>query len=114
MQELVIFYQTHGIALTIIAIVGVTILGILKYCNVFKKIEEKIRHILYIGISVALSLISGLIYLLATHTFTWEVFVLFSGGIFAINQGFYGIFKNMTLQDLVKKIIEDITKHFKE
>ena len=114
MQELVIFYQSHGLVLTIIAIIGVTILGALKYGNIFHEIEEKVRHILYIGISIALSIIGGLIYLLTSHTFTWATFALFSGGIFAVNQGFYAIFKNMTLQDVVKKLIEDIAKHFKK
>ena len=35
MNELLIFYQTHGVGLTIIALAGVIVLGILKYAKVF-------------------------------------------------------------------------------
>ena len=108
MEELIAFYQTHGISLTAIAIIGVTLLGIMKYLKVFEKLDESVRHVLYLAISVALSLAGGTIYLLATDTFDMKTFVLFGIEVFGINQAFYCIFKTTTLQDLVKKIFEAI------
>ena len=63
MNELIIFFQNYGLPITLIALLGVMVLGILKYCNVFSKIAEKYRHWIYIGISVAISVVGTVIYL---------------------------------------------------
>lgn len=47
MEEFLTFFSTYGWQLALIALAGIIILGILKYCNVFKKFDEKIRHVLY-------------------------------------------------------------------
>ena len=114
MTDLLIFYGTHGIFLTGIAVIGVIVLGIMKYSIMFKNISESYRHYFYIGISIALSLIFGLIYLLINNTFEFTSYLLFAGSVFALNQTFYNIFKVTSLNDLLKKFLDYIFNHFKE
>ena len=52
MDTLIKFFSSYGLILTIIAVVGIVILGVLKYCNLFKKGEESKRHYIYLFISV--------------------------------------------------------------
>ena len=68
---LVEFFKTNGLALTIIAIVGIVVLGVLKYCNLFKKIDESKRHYIYLGISVGFSVIATIIYLACIQQLTF-------------------------------------------
>lgn len=63
MNELLIFFQEYGLPITLIAILGIIILGIMKYANLFSKLDEKYRHWAYIGISVAISVVGTIIYL---------------------------------------------------
>lgn len=113
MNELLIFYQTHGVGLTIIALAGVIVLGILKYAKVFEKYKEDYRHMFYVGISVVISLIAGLIYLLCKNVFAFDAFLLFAVNVFGLNQAFYAIFKATTLNDLITKVVDKIIELLK-
>ena len=44
MENLINFFTAYGLAITLIALAGIVILGILKYCNLFRKLEERKRH----------------------------------------------------------------------
>ena len=76
MNEIIAFFAKYGLILTLIAVVGVIILGIMKYCNLFKKLPEKSRHYVYLIISIGLSVIATIIYLLIVGQF--ENYILFS------------------------------------
>lgn len=106
MDELLVFLSTYGWQLSLIALAGIIILGVLKYCNVFSKFDEKIRHVLYLIISVGVSLIGSVIYLAFVHSLTVEFIFAVAAAIFALNQTFYSIYKNTTLKDLFIKIID--------
>ena len=110
MDELLAFYQQFGLISTAFAIIGIIALGILKYCNVFKTLPETTRHCLYILISVAISVIISIIYLLATDSFDVTNVVLFATNVYVLNQAFYNIFKATTLTDLIKKILDKLAK----
>lgn len=114
MNELLEFLKSNGWQLTLIAIAGVIILGILKYTNLFKKLDKKIRHALYIGISVALSLVASLIYLICTDGFAVDSFFALSSMVFALNQGAYALYDTLTLKELFNKILDYIFKNKKE
>ena len=113
MNELLIFFQTYGLPITLIAILGIIVLGILKYCNVFSKLEEKYRHWVYIGISVAISVIGTMIYLAIVKQFEINYILTVSAALFALNQAFYSIFKATSLNDLGTKVL-DILKQLWE
>lgn len=114
MESLMIFFQQYGLQLTLIAIAGVIILGILKYCNLFSKLEEDKRHYVYIGISVGLSLIGTAIYLLCVQQFDAPKFFAIATAIYAINQTFYNIYKVTPLKELIVKLLDKIFKKTNE
>ena len=105
MEELSAFLQVYGWQLALIALAGVVILGVLKYCNVFSSLEEKYRHIIYLAISVGVSLIGSIIYLACIHQLTVEGAFAIGGAILALNQVFYSIYANTPLKELWNKFI---------
>lgn len=111
MDEILIFFQTHGLWLTLIAVLGIVILGILKYCGAFKKLKESYRHVCYLAISVGVSLIGSLIYLACVKQFSWEYIITLAGTIFALNQSAYAIYSTTSLKELFIKIIDWVKEH---
>lgn len=114
MENLINFFTAYGLAITLIALAGIVILGILKYCNLFKKLEEKKRHYIYLTISVGLSLIGTAIYLLVVGQFEFDYFLLIASAIYALNQTFYNIFKITPINTLFRKILDFLFKAAEE
>lgn len=104
MDELLVFLETYGWQLALIALAGVIILGILKYCKVFDKFEEKLRHFFYLLVSVGISLVGSIIYLACVHQLDAVFVFTIAGAIFALNQAFYTIYDTTSLRDLLKKL----------
>ena len=111
MNELTTFFVQYGLALTLFALLGVVILGILKYCNVFSKLNEKVRHILYLLISLALSIISASIYLACTKQFDLKTIATFASATYVLNQAWYCIFKSTSFNDLVGSVLDKLFDH---
>lgn len=114
MENLINFFTAYGLTITLIALAGIVILGILKYCNLFKKLEEKKRHYIYLTISVGLSLIGTAIYLLVVGQFEFNYFLLIASAIYALNQTFYNIFKITPINTLFRKILDFLFKAAEE
>ena len=106
MEDILAFFQQHGLWLTLIAIAGIILLGVLKYCNVFKKFEEKIRHLLYLVTSVGVSIIGSIIYLACVHQIDIVYIATLAGAIFALNQAFYTLYDTSTLKELLRKFVD--------
>lgn len=105
------FAREYGLGIAIIALAGIAILGVMKYCNLFKGIEEGHRHYLYLAISVSISIIATLIYLGIVHQFTPEYIITVATAIFALNQTAYNIFKVTPVNDVCTGIL-DILKEW--
>ena len=114
MENLIKFFTAYGLAITLIALAGIVILGILKYCNLFRKLEERKRHYIYLTISVGLSLIGTAIYLLVVGQFEFNYFLLIASAIYALNQTFYNIFKITPINTLFRKILDFLFKAAEE
>ena len=110
MENLLLFFQKYGLAITLIAIAGIAILGILKYCNLFKKIEEGKRHYIYLAISIGFSVAATIIYLLIIKRFDWTYMLIVASAIYALNQTIYNIFKVTPLNELIGKLLDFIKK----
>lgn len=110
MENLLLFFQKYGLAITLIAIAGIAILGILKYCNLFKKIEEGKRHYIYLAISIGFSVAATIIYLLIIKRFDWTYMLIVASAIYALNQTFYNIFKVTPVNELIGKLLDFIKK----
>lgn len=106
MEELLVFLQSYGWQLALIALAGIIVLGVLKYCNVFSKLDEKVRHVLYLVISVGLSVAGSIVYLACVHQLTVSGSFAVAGAILALNQTFYAIYANTPLKELGKKLVE--------
>ena len=106
MENLINFFATYGVAITIIAIAGIVILGVLKYCNLFKKIAENKRHYIYLAISIGFSVLATLVYLLIVKQFEVGYFLTIAAAIYALNQTFYNIFKVTSINKLATKILD--------
>lgn len=108
MEELLSFLEQYGIWPSIIALVGIFILGLLKYNNVFIKYNEKTRHVLYLLITVGISTTGSIIYLAVVDQLTVAHIAAIASAIFALNQTFYSIYSNLDL----KNIFIDIKNFF--
>ena len=108
MEELLTFFASYGLPLTIIAVIGIVGLGILKYTGAFSKLDEKVRHIIYFAISVGFSIIASAVYLLIIKQFEISFLVAISAAIYALNQAFYSIFSVTSFDELCKMILEFI------
>lgn len=113
MDALITFFQNYGLALLIIAVIGIIILGIMKYCNLFKKIDENKRHYIYLLISISFSIIASIIYLLIVKKFEINYVIAVSVAIYGLNQTFYNIFKVTPVNDLFVKILDWIKEFIK-
>lgn len=114
MEELSLFFITYGWQLTLIAFVGIVILGILKYANAFQKVEKENRKPIYLGISVGFSLIGTVVYLLIINQFSIEFFITVTLTIYALNQTMYSIYEQTKLRDLLAKVFNFIVEKLKK
>ena len=114
MDTLIKFFASYGLVLTVIAIAGIIILGVLKYCNLFKRIDESKRHYIYLIISVGLSVIATIIYLAIVKQLNIEYVLTVAAAIYALNQTFYNIFKITPINALAVKILTFIIELFKK
>lgn len=103
-------FCNYGVAIMCIALAGIVILGILKYCDVFKKLEEKYRHYAYLSISIALSVIGAVIYLACVHQLTFSIVCSLAILIFGLNQAAYAIYANTPIKQLFVKVLDAIKK----
>lgn len=106
MDELLIFLNTYGWQLALIAVLGIVILGVLKYCNLFNNIEREKRKIVYLFITVGFSVIATVIYLAIIKQFTIEYIITVATAIYALNQTFYSIYENTSLRELLVKLVD--------
>lgn len=112
-QQFTTFISTYGWQLALIALAGIVILGILKYANVFSKIEKENRKPIYLAISVGISLIGSAIYLSVIKKFEIGYFFAIAIAILALNQTMYSIYENTNLRDLLHKIFGAISQKIK-
>lgn len=112
-QQFTTFISTYGWQLALIALAGIVILGILKYANVFSKIEKENRKPIYLAISVGLSLIGSAIYLAVIKQLEIGYFAAVAVAILALNQTMYSIYENTNLRDLLHKIFGAISQKVK-
>ena len=114
MSELVNFFTKNGLQLTLIAILGIAILGVLKYICLFKKLPEKYRHLIYLTISVGFSFIASAIYMKIQHNFELSSYIALCGMIYALNQTFYNVFKITNINKFIENLIDFITDNIEK
>lgn len=103
-QQFTTFIAVYGWQLALIALAGIIILGVLKYANVFSKIDKENRQPIYLAISVGFSVVASAIYLAVIKQFEITYFCAVAAAILALNQTMYSIYENTKLRDLLHKI----------
>lgn len=110
--QLMEFFANYGWQLTLIAVAGVVVLGVLKYANVFARLEKEERKPVYLCISIGLSVIGSAIYLAVIKQFDYKLLIAVSIAIYAINQTFYSIYENTKLRDLLNSVVQKLIEYF--
>ncbi len=113
MEGIITFAANYGWQLALIALIGIVILGVLKYANVFSKIEKEKRKPIYLAISIGFSLTASIIYLLIIKSFTVEYIITVTTAIYGLNQAMYAIYETTKLRDLISLILTFITDKIK-
>lgn len=105
MEQITLFIAHYGWEIALIALAGVVLLGILKYANVFSKVEKDKRKPLYFAVSVGFSVLATVIYLGFKGQFELNYILTISMAIYTLNQAMYAVYETTTLKDLVSKIL---------
>lgn len=113
MDEMIIeFFEKYGWKLTLIALSGIVLLGILKLFHIFDKVPKSCQKYIYAGISSALSILAAGLYLHFTSGFDWSSFGLTALAIYALNQFSYALYENTGLRAGARKIVNAILSLF--
>lgn len=105
MEEMIIeFFETYGWKLTLIALSGIVLLGVLKQFHIFDKVPKDYRKYIYAGISSALSILAAGLYLHFTSGFVWSTFGVTAVAIYGLNQFAYSLYENTGLRAGLQKI----------
>lgn len=108
MEELVIFLTTYGWQLALIALIGVVLLGILKYANLVSKWTKEQRKLIYFAISAGFSIVAAGVYLAIVGAFTIEYFAAVATAIYTLNQTMYAVYDTTPLHTLISKILSGL------
>ena len=105
MEQITLFIAHYGWEIALIALAGVVLLGVLKYANVFSKVEKDKRKPLYFAVSVGFSVLATVIYLGFKGQFELNYILTISMATYTLNQAVYAVYETTTLRDLVSKIL---------
>lgn len=114
MDQITTFFALYGWELAIIAFIGVALLGILKYANVFSNIEKEKRKPIYFAISIGFSITATMVYLAVIDQFEINHLIAISTAIYALNQAMYSIYETTPLRDLLVKIFSGLSEIIKK
>lgn len=105
MEEMILqFIFTYGWKLALIACSGIFVLGVLKFFNIFEKIEKSKRKYLYASVSAGISIIASGIYLALVGSFVWSSFGVIAGAIYGINQAIYALYENLGFRSALRTL----------
>lgn len=110
LEQFTVFMNTYGWQLAVIALIGIILLGVLKYSNAFSKVNKEARKPIYFGISMGFSLIATIIYLLIIKQFDFGYVITVTAATYAMNQTMYAVYETTKLRDLITKILNTIFK----
>lgn len=114
MEQMINFYAQYGWQLALIALLGIIILGVLKYANAFTNVDKEKRKPIYFAISLGFSVVASAVYLLTIGQFTIAYMIAVATATYALNQAMYAVYETTKLRDLVVKVLEHLFNKKKE
>lgn len=114
MEQFVAFIEQHGLPSFIIAISTIFILGVLKLCKVFSKIQNKdVRKTIYLVIDIAMAFAGCAIYYALFHIKFGVNYLCCSLVQVGSTLSLYAVFENVHIRELIKKLIDWVISWFK-
>ena len=102
---LIRFFEDYGWIMTVLATSGIVLVGILKACGAFNKVNAAYKKYVYFGVSCFISILACTIYLCASKQFEWASWGITAACIIGFTLTLYGVYENTGLRDLLKKVI---------
>lgn len=114
MEQILAYIKGHGLPTFVIASCIIVIIGILKLCKVFTKIENKnIKKLIYFILDVALSFGGAALYHVIFHV-GFDGYLLFSFTQVSATLTLYQIYENIGARKLWQIILAGIASWFKK
>ena len=106
------FWKLYGWKLSLLALSGIVILGLLKWIGCFNKLKSNKKKYIYFVISCVLSILSCTIYLLVNHCFDWANYGLLCSAVAVFTFTIYTVYENTGLRAVWKKVVLDNVAKF--
>lgn len=114
MGQILDFITKFGLAVFVIASCSIILIGILKLCKVFSKIENKnVKKLIYYILNVVLSFGGAAIYF-AIFKISFESYIMFSVTQIGATTTLYAIYENFGVRKLVQIGLTWIASWFKK
>ena len=103
------FFVDYGWQVSVCAVSGIFVLGVLKLIGVFDKISNtNVKKFLYVACAFIFSAGACAAYLYIIKSFTWITFATITAPVFAINQTAYALYESMGVRQLWHKFLNTI------
>lgn len=114
MEQILTYVKNHGLPVFIIASCIIAVIGILKLCKVFNKIENKnVKKLIYFILDVALSFGGAAIYY-AIFNIGFDSYIIFSATQISSTLTLYQIYENIGARKLWQIILAGVAGWFKK
>lgn len=108
------FVNAYGLPLTLLALSGNVVIGILRLLHVFDKVEKEKQKYLYFGISFCLSTVACISYLLITKQFNGAVLAVLIPVVFLLSQMGYSVYENIGVRGVLRWIWDKIASRISQ
>lgn len=113
MDKILSYVETYGLSILVIAICVIALIGILKLCKVFDKIQSKdIKKVIYYALDVVLAFAGSAIYFACFHK-EWNGYWLYSLAQLATTTLLYSLYENFGVRKLVQYLLSLVAKWLK-
>lgn len=116
LTAVVSFVKSYGWQLALVALAGIIFVGILKYFNVFEKVDKSKRKYIYFPMSSVVSLGGCIAYLFfvrseQTHAMTVIDWVCFCIAVVMYTVAVYALYENLGIRSLIQAFFNAIGKN---
>ena len=113
MEQILAYIESYGLPVFVIATCIILLIGILKVCKLFDKIENKnVKKFIYYALDVALAFGGAAIYF-AIFKLNWAEYVMFSAAQVSATTTLYAIYENFGVRKLVQILLNWVSGWFK-
>lgn len=114
MDKILSYVETYGLSILVISICIIVLIGLLKMCKLFDKIESKdIKKVIYYALDVVLAFAGSAIYF-ASFNKGWEGYIAYSFAELAVTTLLYALYENFGVRKLVQWLFSVIATWIKK